>query len=334
MTDVPLWGARQVRDSANRPGGGPRGPQRTMTDAGRAGDGSRPDVQDEQAKGDAVSDMMASDLETGAAGDDGLLDGTLVLRLGYDGTGFSGFAEQPGQTTVAGEVRRALETFLRRPVELTCAGRTDAGVHAVAQYVSLPVSAEELAVTRTRWMRAFAALLPHEIAVSQVYHAAQGFSARFDAQSRTYTYRIATGDAPPLLTRSVTWWHRWPLDVEAMEDGARRLLGERDFKSFCKTSSAVGKPTCRNVQAVSFAREVNLGEECLAFTIRGNAFLHSMVRTIVGTLVEVGCHRREPAWVDEVLAACDRAAAGPTAPARGLCFMDVAYPEGALHVCP
>lgn len=179
-------------------------------------------------------------------------------------------------------------------------------------------------------MRALAALLPRDIAAKGVFHAAPGFSARFDARSRTYTYRIATGDAPPLLTRHVTWWHRFDLDVDAMEDAARRMLGERDFKSFCKTSSAEGKPTCRNVMGVSFARERNLGEECIAFTIRGNAFLHSMVRTIVGTLVEVGTHRREPAWVDEVLAACDRAAAGPTAPACGLCFMDVEYDEGAL----
>ena len=276
----------------------------------------------------------ASDALQGAEADCELLHGTLVFNLGYVGTGYAGFAEQPGQLTVAGDIRRALETFLRREIDLTCAGRTDAGVHAVGQYISLPATSDELEVTRSRWMRALAALLPREIAVSEVYHAAPGFSARFDARSRAYTYRIATGDAPPLLTRNVTWWHRWPLDVEAMEDAAQRLLGERDFKSFCKTSSAVGKPTHRNVQAVSFACERNLGEECLAFTIRGNAFLHSMVRTIVGTLVEVGCHRREPAWVDEVLAACDRAAAGPTAPARGLCFMDVVYDEGVLTRCP
>lgn len=262
------------------------------------------------------------------------LDGTLVFRLGYDGADFSGFAEQPGLRTVAGEVRRALETFLRRSVELTCAGRTDAGVHAIAQYVSVPAHAEELAIERRRWMRAMVALLPDDIALVEVYHARPGFSARFDAHARTYTYRIATGDARPLLTRDVTWWHRFPLDVEAMERGAVHLLGEHDFKSFCKVSSAVGKPTCRNVMDVSFASERSLGEEHVAFTITGNAFLHSMVRTIVGTLVEVGSGRREPDWVAEVLAACDRRAAGPTAPARGLCFMDVDYDEGELRVCP
>lgn len=263
-----------------------------------------------------------------------VLDGTLVFRLGYDGAAFSGFAEQPGLRTVAGEVRRALETFLRRPVDLTCAGRTDAGVHAISQYVSIPAHEEELEIERRRWMRAMVALLPEDINLVEVYHAAPGFSARFDAHARTYTYRIATGDAPPLLTRGVTWWHRFPLDVDAMDRAAQLLVGEHDFKSFCKMASAVGKPTCRNVISVSFAAGSALGEEHIAFTIKGNAFLHSMVRTIVGTLVEVGAGRRSPEWVAEVLDACDRRAAGPTAPARGLCFMDVDYDEGVLSVCP
>ena len=259
-----------------------------------------------------------------------VLDGTIVLQLGYDGSNYIGFAEQPGQTTIAGEIRRAVEVFLRRPIELTCAGRTDAGVHAVSQYVSFPATAQELEITRSRWMRALVALLPRDIAAREVWHAAPGFSARFDARSRTYTYRIATGDAPPLLTRSVTWWHRQALDVEAMQAAAQRMLGERDFKSFCKASSAEGKPTHRCVISAGFGCEGNLGEGCITFTICGNAFLHSMVRTIVGTLVEVGMHRREPEWIDEVLAACSRQAAGPTAPAQGLCFMAVEYDEGAL----
>lgn len=260
--------------------------------------------------------------------------GTLVFRLGYDGAAYSGFAEQPGQTTVAGEIRRALETFLRRPIELTCAGRTDAGVHAIAQYVSVPALPEELEIPRARWMRAMVALLPGDIALSEVFHAAPGFSARFDARARTYTYRIATGEARPLLTRDYAWWHRLPLDVDAMDRAARCLLGEHDFKSFCKVASAVGKPTCRNVHAVSFARERQMGEDLIEFTITGNAFLHSMVRTIVGSLVEVGSGRRDETWLADVLAACDRRAAGPTAPARGLCFMDVSYDAGALTACP
>ncbi|MDY2777952.1 MAG: tRNA pseudouridine(38-40) synthase TruA [Collinsella sp.] len=260
--------------------------------------------------------------------------GTLVFRLGYDGARFSGFAEQPGQLTVAGEVRRALETFMRREIDLTCAGRTDAGVHAISQYVSVPALASELEVPGNRWMRAMAALLPDDIALASVHHAAPGFSARFDARSRTYTYRIATGEARPLITRRFAWWHRAPLDVEAMERAAACLVGEHDFKSFCKVASTVGKPTCRNVHAVSFARAAQMGEELIEFTITGNAFLHSMVRTIVGSLVEVGTGRRDPRWLADALAACDRLAAGPTAPAQGLCFMGVEYDEGALAPCP
>ena len=259
------------------------------------------------------------------------LDGTLVLRISYDGKGFSGFAEQPGSLrTVAGEVRRALETFLRRDIDLTCAGRTDAGVHALRQHVSLPVHEGELAIPRTRIVRALAALLPHDISVNGVYRAEKGFSARFDALSRTYTYRIATGESRPLFLRDVSWWKRGALDVEAMEEAAGYLIGEQDFKSFCKVSSAIGKPTCRRVISAGFEARSELGEDVLAFTIVGNAFLHSMVRTVVGSLVEVGTGHREPSWMRDAIDARDRQAAGPTAPAQGLTFMDVEYEPGSL----
>ena len=261
-------------------------------------------------------------------------DATLVFRVAYDGSSYSGFAEQPGQTTVAGELRRAIETLLRRPIDLTCAGRTDAGVHAVAQYISVPVADTELALTRRRWLRAMDALLGKDIAINEVYKARKGFSARFDARSRTYTYRIADRDARPVLSRGAVWWHRYPLDVDAMAAACPALLGEQDFKSFCKVASAVGKPTCRFVREVSFASERQLGEELIAFTITGNAFLHSMVRTIVGSLVEVGSGRRDEEWLAQALAACDRLAAGPTAPPQGLCFMNVEYDDGVLLPCP
>ena len=195
---------------------------------------------------------------------------------------------------------------------------------------SFPAIDGELSIAQTRWLRAMDALLPRDIAVQEVFQAHSDFSARFDALARTYTYRIADRPNRPVLTRDHVWWQRMPLDEEAMGIAAQHLVGEHDFKSFCKMASAVGKPTCRNVMSVGFERTEELGEEVLAFTITGNAFLHSMVRTIVGTLVEVGLHRREPSWVSEVLAACDRRAAGPTAPACGLTFVDVAYPPGIL----
>lgn len=259
-----------------------------------------------------------------------LFDATLVFKIAYDGLAYCGFAEQRDQMTVAGEIRHAFETFLRRPIELTCSGRTDSGVHAIAQYVSIPVTEEECTITRIRWLRAMDALLPRDIAVRDVFLAHRGFSARFDAQARTYIYRIADRPERPVLTRPHVWWYRRPLDDKAMADAAQYLVGEHDFKSFCKVASAEGKSTNRCVEWVAWSREVELGEPVLSFHIRGNAFLHSMVRTVVGTLVEVGTHRKDPQWVEEVIQACNRQAAGPTAPACGLTFESVRFEQGAL----
>jgi len=256
--------------------------------------------------------------------------GTLVVRLGYRGTGYAGFAEQPSQRTVAGELRRALETTLRREVELTCAGRTDAGVHALSQYVSLPVTEGELELDGDRLMRSLVALTPDDVPIRGLYRATVGFSARFDAVSRSYRYRIGAGEARPVLAWDHAWWYRGSLDLDAMREGARLLVGEHDFKSFCKATSAVDRPTCRCVSLLEVNRIEEAGEELVVIDIRGNAFLHNMVRTIAGTLVEVGRGHRKPSWVAEVLAARDRSAAGPCAPASGLTFVGVEYAEAAL----
>ena len=157
------------------------------------------------------------------------LDATIVFRVAYDGSSYSGFAEQPGQTTVAGELRRAIETLLRRPIDLTCAGRTDAGVHAVAQYISVPVTDAELALTRRRWLRAMDALLSKDIAINEVYRARKGFSARFDARSRTYTYRIADRDARPVLSRGAI-----PSTSMRWRPPALRFWASRTLRAFAR----------------------------------------------------------------------------------------------------
>lgn len=255
---------------------------------------------------------------------------TLVIRLGYRGAGFAGFAEQPSARTVAGELRRALETALRRPCELTCAGRTDAGVHAIAQYVSVPVTAEEASLPGMRLMRSLVALTPDDISIGELLRAPAGFSARFDAVSRSYRYRIVASQARPVLSWDHAWWYRGPLDVAAMDVAAQALVGEHDFRSFCKASSAEGRPTCRCVERLRVSRVEEAGEELVAMDVTGNAFLHNMVRTIAGTLVEVGRGHRDAAWVARALEARDRSAAGPCAPARGLTFVGVEYPENSL----
>lgn len=264
------------------------------------------------------------------AADPETLDATLVLKLGYRGAEFAGFAAQPGQRTVAGELTRALETLLHREIALTCAGRTDAGVHALAQYISVPVTTEELERSGKVLLRSIAALTPDDVAPAQLYHAPKGFSARFDAEVRSYRYRIACGEARPVMAWGHAWWLRCELDIAAMNEAAQALVGEHDFKSFCKAISAEGKPTRRYLERVQVSEQEECGEQIVCIDVVGNAFLHSMVRTIAGTLVEVGRGHRDSAWVAEVLAACDRKAAGPCAPAKGLTFTAVTYPEGLL----
>ena len=260
----------------------------------------------------------------------------LVIKLGYRGAGFSGYAEQEGQRTVAGELRRALQTLLRRPVELVCAGRTDAGVSATAQYVSFPITHEEQeSFTPKRLWRSLAAITPEDISILGLYLAPEGFSARFDAMERQYRYRIVCGNAQPVLLWDCAWWIRDELDVAAMQEAARALVGEHDFTSFCKVSSAAqlrdaGRSLSRRLDVVEVTRTRELDGDVVAIDVHGNAFLHNMVRIIVGSLVEVGRHNRRAEWLGEALRAQDRRAAGPTAPAKGLVLRDVRYPEGVL----
>ena len=223
-------------------------------------------------------------------------------------------------------------------METTCAGRTDAGVHARGQVVSFDVDADELAELderdagrRARFAslrRSVNAITHEDIAVREAWQAADGFSARFDAVAREYRYFLAEGPVAPVFMRDFCWHVPGAvdgLDVEAMERASRCLIGEQDFKSFCRAASAVDKPTCRNLMEVSFAREELFGEELLVVKVAGSSFLHSMVRSIVGTLVDVGRHRRPERWVADALAACDRTAAGECAPACGLVFWEVCY---------
>ena len=152
-----------------------------------------------------------------------------------------------------------------------------------------------------------------------------GCSPRIPAPPRAYRTCLCQQAAPPIFTTAHSWHISQPLDVAAMEAGAAHLIGEHDFKSFCMAASAVGKPTCRNVSEICFSREVIMGEPQLVVRVVGNAFLHSMVRTIVGTLVLVGRGKRRADWVRDVLAARDRTAAGENAPAQGLVLWHVEY---------
>ena len=251
---------------------------------------------------------------------------TLSLTVSYNGAPFSGFARQPGQLTVQGELEQALSLVFRRPMEVVCSGRTDAGVHALGQVVSFDVANDELEGRNLYSLRRSLNALTHEdITVREVEERQPGFSARFDAQWREYHYHVCLDEVPPLFMRDFSWYVHGQLDIDAMREAAAHLVGEHDFKSFCMAASAVGKPTCRNVHEISLSREMIMGEGILTIKVVGNAFLHSMVRTIVGTLVMVGRGQRKPEWAREVLEARNRTAAGENAPAAGLVFWRVQY---------
>ncbi len=251
---------------------------------------------------------------------------TLALTLSYNGAPFAGFARQPGLLTVQGDVESALALLFRREVETTCAGRTDAGVHALGQVVSFDVESRELRDRTLPSLRRSLNALTHEgITVREIEPKRPGFSARFDAQAREYHYHLCVDGSSPIFMKGFSWFVPGGLDVTAMEEGARHLLGEHDFKSFCLAASAEGKPTFRNVHEISFHPETVMGENILCIKVVGNAFLHSMVRTMVGTLVMVGRGKRPSSWVADVVGARDRQAAGENAPAQGLVFWRVVY---------
>lgn len=248
---------------------------------------------------------------------------TTVLTVSYDGARFNGFAKQPGLPTVQAALESALAVALRRRVGTVGAGRTDAGVHALGQVVSFPRREDDPDATALR--RSVNALITRGIVVRDVRTAHEGFSARFDACSREYVYRIFLNPAPPLFLADTAWWRKRPLDIQAMRAAAAHLVGERDFAAFCVADSARDRITVRTLTMLDIDFEEHLGERCLVVRVRGSAFLHSMVRVIVGTLVEVGSGARTIGSVAEALTVRERAAAGVTAPAHGLTLWSVEY---------
>ncbi|NRQ30839.1 tRNA pseudouridine(38-40) synthase TruA [Nonomuraea sp. NN258] len=263
----------------------------------------------------------------------------LRLDLAYDGTAFSGWARQPGRHTVQGEIEQAVNRILRlaEPATLTVAGRTDAGVHARGQVAHVdvpPESLTELDGNRgplsgderlAALIRRLGGVLPTDVRVHRVSVAPEGFDARFSALYRRYAYRVsdAVGGADPLRRHEVVW-HNRPLDLDALNLAAARLLGEHDFAAFCKKRE--GATTIRELQRLDWAREP---DGVLVATVMADAFCHSMVRALVGSLLAVGDGRRPVEWPGQVLTAAVRDSGVHVAPAHGLCLEEVAYPAEA-----
>lgn len=242
---------------------------------------------------------------------------TIRLILEYDGANFAGWQIQADVRTVQGELARALRIFLKEPVCPVGSGRTDAAVHALAQVAHFHTRTDH---PPRRIQQALNGLLPPDIAVLAVEEAAPDFHARYSASSKRYRYRIRTTRSA--LDRTRVWSLYQSLDLEPMRAACRTLLGTHSFAAFCKQDPVPNNFNCHIIdcswQCQGYER---------VFEIEANRFLRHMVRIIVGTLVEIGRGRRPPEDIASLLARGDRARAGPTAPAQGLCLVCVSYPE-------
>jgi tRNA pseudouridine38-40 synthase len=253
-------------------------------------------------------------------GDGGLV--RLRIDLGYDGTAFSGWATQPGRRTVQGELETALSIVLRTPgIGVTCAGRTDAGVHARGQVMHVDVPGSAYDGDAHALGRRLAGVLPADIAIRAVGVAPAGFDARFSALWRRYAYRVSDHPfgADPLRRHDVLA-HRRPLDVAAMDAAAQALVGEHDFAAFCRPRE--GASTLRRLRVLTWSREADL----VVGDVVADAFCHNMVRALVGALLAVGDGRRDVAWPAGVLAGRARVPDVPVVPPHGLTLEEVRYP--------
>lgn len=247
-----------------------------------------------------------------------------ALGVEYDGSDFLGWQRlsQPGEDgppTLQGALEAALAFVADSHVDTVCAGRTDAGVHAQCQVVHFDSSAQR---SPRGWMLGATSRLPDAVCVRWCVPVADDFHARFSARARRYRYRILNRPVRPALGRQWLSWVRQPLDTAAMHRAAQSLRGEQDFSAF-RTVHCQAPHARRELQHIAVERN---GDEVVV-DVQANAFLHHMVRNIVGSLLEVGSGERPEAWIAEVLASRDRTVAGATAPAAGLVFVGPRYPR-------
>jgi tRNA pseudouridine38-40 synthase len=243
----------------------------------------------------------------------------IAIGIAYDGRPFEGWQSQPSGNTVQDRLEAALAEIAGAPVRLTAAGRTDAGVHATGQVAHFDAPA---ARPESAWVRGVNAHLPDAIAVQWAHAVDDEFHARFAATSRSYAYVLYNHPVRPAVFAGKVGWFHHELDLEAMRMAAAHLVGEHDFSAF-RSSECQAKSPVKTVHRVAIDRR---GTH-VVFEFAASAFLHHMVRNLVGCLVQVGKGARAPGWVAEVLASRDRANAAPTFGPEGLYLTAVAYPE-------
>ncbi len=240
------------------------------------------------------------------------------LLIEYDGTGFCGWQRQKDGIAVQQVLEDALATALRHPVTLFGSGRTDTGVHAMAQVAhfetDVPIKPDVLRESLNALVR------PYAVSVKVVEAADDDFHARFSAKERTYLYRILNTPFPPALDNNRVWWYKYPLDVDAMNRAAQLLVGRHDFSTF-RASECQAKSPVKTLNEIHLER---VGDE-IHMHVKAKSFLHHQVRNIIGSLVQVGCGKWTVDDFAAAFAACDRRRGGQTAPAQGLYFIAVTY---------
>ncbi len=245
------------------------------------------------------------------------------FEISYDGTRYQGWEHQPGtDMTIQGKIERVLSRMVGipdedEPVEVICAGRTDAGVHAKAMIVNARLNTDYSEKEIRDYCNNY---LPDDICINRVDIAGERFHARYNAIGKTYCYTCYAGDTKPLFDRKYVYALNTKPDIDKMQTAAKYLMGEHDFASFC-ANPKMKKSTVRTVDVIDIAQR----GDYITFTYHGSGFLQHMVRILTGTLLEVGFGKRTPESMIELLNAKDRKQAGITAPAQGLCMIKVDY---------
>ena len=252
----------------------------------------------------------------------------IALGIEYDGTDFLGWQRLSHGPTVQGALEAALSFVANHAVAVTGAGRTDSGVHARCQVVHFDSEASR---SERSWMLGTNSRLPSTVAVRWAAKTGDAFHARYGALGRRYRYTILNRVARPALDARYVAWERQPLDADAMQRASQALIGENDFTAF-RTLACQARTPFRNVHSIRVVRN----DDRVVIDIEANAFLHHMVRNVVGSLLPVGRGEKPESWIAELLAGRDRSKAGPTALASGLCFVSPIYPAVAglpIEVC-
>ncbi len=258
------------------------------------------------------------------------------ISISYNGQALSGWQKQKNGPSIQEQLENAFLVYLRQKIEITGAGRTDSGVHAINYIAHLDSDNPALTTELHTTIYKINAILPHSIVLNHIYRVKENSHARFDAQSRTYKYYVHSGKDP--FSANFSYFHPYELDIVSMNKAAQLIIGQLDFTSMAKLHSQTKTNICTVTEAfwqpgspLCIPLSTSLVSSSLVFTITANRFLRNMVRAIVGTLLEIGRGKQEPDWILSVLDKRERGAAGSSVPSQALFLTDIQYPSDIIY---